>query len=203
MGKHTIVTIGRQFGSGGREIGQQLATRLGVKCYDNELISVAAKESGICEEIFKTHDEKPTNSFLYSLVMDSYNGIGMPSLPLGQQVFLAQFDTIKKIAKQGDCVFVGRCADYALRDDYDITNVYIYSDEQSKIKRICERHNVSEAKAREMMIKTDKKRASYYNYYTDKKWGNSSSYDLCINSGKTGIENAVELIMQYIQLTKK
>ena len=135
--------------------------------------------------------------------MDSYNGIGMPSLPLGQQVFLAQFDTIKKIAKQGDCVFVGRCADYALRDDYDITNVYIYSDEQSKIKRICERHNVSEAKAREMMIKTDKKRASYYNYYTDKKWGNSSSYDLCINSGKTGIENAVELIMQYIQLTKK
>lgn len=203
MGKHTIVTIGRQFGSGGREIGQQLATRLGVKCYDNELISVAAKESGICEEIFKTHDEKPTNSFLYSLVMDSYNGIGMPSLPLGQQVFLAQFDTIKKIAKQGDCVFVGRCADYALRDDYDITNVFIYSDEQSKIKRICERHNVSEAKAREMMIKTDKKRASYYNYYTDKKWGNSSSYDLCINSGKTGIENAVELIMQYIQLTKK
>lgn len=203
MGKHIIVTIGRQFGSGGREIGQQLATRLGVKCYDNELISVAAKESGICEEIFKTHDEKPTNSFLYSLVMDSYNGIGMPSLPLGQQVFLAQFDTIKKIAKQGDCVFVGRCADYALRDDYDITNVYIYSDEQSKIKRICERHNVSEAKAREMMIKTDKKRASYYNYYTDKKWGNSSSYDLCINSGKTGIENAVELIMQYIQLTKK
>lgn len=203
MGKHIIVTIGRQFGSGGREIGQQLATRLGVKCYDNELISVAAKESGICEEIFKTHDEKPTNSFLYSLVMDSYNGIGMPSLPLGQQVFLAQFDTIKKIAKQGDCVFVGRCADYALRDDYDITNVFIYSDEQSKIKRICERHNVSEAKAREMMIKTDKKRASYYNYYTDKKWGNSSSYDLCINSGKTGIENAVELIMQYIQLTKK
>ncbi len=205
MSKHTIVTIGRQFGSGGREIGKLLAERMGVKCYDSELLSIAAKESGLCEEIFKTHDEKPTNSFLYSLVMDSYqsyNGMGMSGLPLGQQVFLAQFDAIKKIAKKEDCIFVGRCADYALRDDYDITSIFILSDEQSKIKRICERHDVSESKAREMMIKTDKKRASYYNYYTDKKWGNSTSYDLCINSGKIGVDNAVELIMQYIKLTK-
>lgn len=206
MSKHKIVTIGRQFGSGGREIGKLLAERMGVKCYDSELLSIAAKESGLCEEIFKSHDEKPTNSFLYSLVMDSYqsyNGIGVSGMPLGQQVFLAQFDAIKKIAKNESCVFVGRCADYALRDDYDITNIFILSDEQSKIKRICERHNVSEAKAREMMIKTDKKRASYYNYYTDKKWGNSISYDLCINSGIIGVDNAVELIMKYIELRKK
>lgn len=206
MSKQTIVTIGRQFGSGGREIGSLLAERLGVKCYDNELLSIAAKESGLCEEIFKFHDEKPTNSFLYSLVMDSYqsyNGVGVHGLPLGQQVFLAQFEAIKKIAKNESCVFVGRCADYALRDDFDITSVFILSDEQSKIKRICERHEVSEAKARELMIKTDKKRASYYNYYTDKKWGNSISYDLCINSGKLGIDKAVELIMKYIELTKK
>lgn len=206
MNKHTIVTIGRQFGSGGREIGQLLAERMGVKCYDSELLSIAAKESGLCEEIFKTHDEKPTNSFLYSLVMDSYqsyNGLGMSGLPLGQQVFLAQFDAIKKIARKESCVFVGRCADYALRDDHDITSIFILSDEQSKIKRICERHGVTESKAREMMIKTDKKRASYYNYYTDKKWGHSMSYDLCINSGKIGVDNVVELIMQYIKLTKK
>ena len=179
MKKRTIVTIGRQFGSGGREIGQLLAKRLGIKCYDNELITASAKESGLCEDIFKTHDEKPTNSFLYSLVTDSYlgygAGFGLNNMPLGQQVFLAQFDTIRKIAKQEDAIFVGRCADYALRDDFDFVTF-------------------------EMMMKMDKKRSSYYNYYTDKQWGNSSSYDLCINSGKIGIENAVDLIIDYLKM---
>ncbi|MBQ3665529.1 MAG: cytidylate kinase-like family protein [Lachnospiraceae bacterium] len=201
MANHKIITIGRQFGSGGHEIGQLLAEHYGIKCYDNDLLTVAAKESGLCEEIFKTHDEKPTNSFLYSLVVDSYfgygAGLGMNEMPLGQQVFLAQFDTIRKIAKNEDCIFVGRCADYALRDDYDVTSVFITSDDKSRIDRICKRHNVSAAKAREMMLKTDKKRASYYNYYSDKRWGNSSSYDLCINSGKIGIENTVKLIVKY------
>lgn len=203
MSKRTIITIGRQLGSGGREIGQLLAKRLGIKCYDNELITAASKECGLCEEIFKTHDEKPTNSFLYSLVMDSYlgygAGFGMNNMPLGQQVFLAQFDTIRKIAKNEDAVFVGRCADYALRDDYEITSVFITSDEKSRKERICKRHNVSESKAYEMMIKTDKKRANYYNYYTDKQWGNSVSYDLCINSGKIGIDATVDLIIEYIK----
>ncbi len=204
MNSHKIITIGRQFGSGGREIGILLAERLGIKCYDNELLSAAAKDSGLCEEIFKAHDEKPTNSFLYSLVMDSYQGysagFGMNNVPLSQQVFLAQFDTIRKIAKNEDCIFVGRCADYALHDDYDITSIFISSDEKSRIERICKRHEVTESKAREMMIKTDKKRANYYNYYTDKIWGNSSSYDLCINSGKIGIENTVELIIKYFDM---
>lgn len=206
MSNRTIITIGRQFGSGGREIGQLLAEKMGIKCYDNELLAAASKDSGLCEEIFKTHDEKPTNSFLYSLVMDSYQNytgsLNTAGMPLSQQVFLAQFDTIKRIAKQEDCVFVGRCADYALKDDYNITSVFILSDEESRVKRICKRHDVTETKAREMMIKTDKKRASYYNYYTDKKWGNSISYDLCINSGKLGIDNSVELIMQYVKLSK-
>lgn len=206
MSSHTIVTIGRQFGSGGHEVGELLANRLGIKCYDNDLLAAAAKESGLCEEIFKTHDEKPTSSFLYSLVIDSYQGystgLGMNTMPLGQQVFLAQFDTIRKIAKKEDCIFIGRCADYALRDDYEITSVFISSDEKSRIERICKRHNVSESKAYELMIKTDKKRASYYNYYTDKRWGNSSSYDLCINSGKIGLENTVEMIIQYLNINK-
>lgn len=203
MKSHRIITIGRQFGSGGREIGNLLAKRLSVKCYDNELLTAAAKESGLCEEIFKAHDEKPTNSFLYSLVMDSYPGysvgFGGNTVPLSQQVFLAQFDTIRKIAKNEECIFVGRCADYALHEDYDVVSIFICSDEKSRIERICKRHEVSESKARELMIKTDKKRANYYNYYTDKIWGNSSSYDMCINSGKLGIENTVDLIVYYME----
>ena len=208
MAQHQIITIGRQFGSGGREIGQLLADHLGVKCYDNELLTEAAKESGLCEEIFKIHDEKPTNSFLYSLVMDSYpgygGGFGINGIPLSQQVFLAQFDTIRKIAKNESCIFVGRCADYALKDeeDCDVTSVFICSDDQSRMKRISERYEVTESKAREMMLKTDKKRASYYNYYTDKRWGNSSSYDLCINSGKIGIPNTIKLISEFVQMAK-
>lgn len=203
MEKHTIITIGRQFGSGGKEIGLKLSERLGIKCYDNELLSIAAKESGFCEEIFKSHDEKPTNSFLYSLVMDTYHpygAAGMLDVPLSQKVFLAQFDTIKRIASRESCVFVGRCADYALQDDYKITSVFITSDFDSKVKRICERLDVTSAKAKELIIKTDKKRASYYNYYTNKKWGNTNSYDLCIDSGKLGIDNSVELILHYLKL---
>lgn len=206
MGKKTIVTIGREFGSGGREIGHLVAERLNVSCYDNELITQVAKKSGFCEEILKKHDEKPTGSFLYSLVMDSYYNhntiLGQAGMPLSQQLFLAQFNTIKTIASKEDCVFIGRCADYALKDDFNILSVFINSDDKSKIERISKRHNVSAQKAREMMIKTDKKRASYYNYYTDKRWGNSSSYDLCINSGKLGIEKTAELILSYLDIYK-
>lgn len=203
MDKHIIITIGRQYGSGGREIGQRLAEKLGIKCYDSELLSIASKESGLCEEVFKAHDEKPTNSFLYSLVMDTYHpygSSGMIDVPLSQKIFLAQFETIKSIAKKESCVFVGRCADYALQDDYNITSVFVTSDMDSKVKRICERHDVTPAKAKELIIKTDKKRASYYNYYTTKKWSNSSSYDLCVNSGDLGIDNVLELIYSYINL---
>lgn len=206
MEKHTIITIGRQFGSGGKEIGLKIAERLGIKCYDNELLSIAAKESGFCEEVFKAHDEKPTNSFLYSLVMDTYHpygASGMVDVPLSQKLFLAQFDTIKKIARQESCVFVGRCADYALQDDFNIISVFITCDLETKTKRICERLNVTPAKAKELIIKTDKKRASYYNYYTNKKWGSTNSYDLCIDSGRLGIDNSVELILHYMKLTNE
>lgn len=203
MNKHTIITIGRQYGSGGREIGQKLAEKLNIKCYDNELLSIAAKESGLCQEVFEAHDEKPTNSFLYSLVMDTYHPYGtggMIDVPLSQKIFLAQFEAIKSIAKKESCVFVGRCADYALQDDFNVTSVFISSDMDSKINRICKRNNVTASKAQEMIIKTDKKRASYYNYYTNKKWGVCSSYDLCINSGKVGIDKAVDIIIDYLNL---
>ena len=202
---NTIITIGRQFGSGGREIGEMVAEHFGIKCYDKELLSRAAKESGFCEEMIQNHDERPTNSFLYNLVMDTYsfgyNSSSFVDMPISHKVFLAQFDTIKKIAKEEPCVIVGRCADYALSDLPNVLNLFIYGDEECKIKRIRERFSdiTSNEKAREMMIKKDKQRQSYYNYYSSKKWGRADSYDLCINSSILGIEGTVKLIIQYIE----
>lgn len=202
---NTIITIGRQFGSGGREIGEMVAEHFGIKCYDKELLSRAAKESGFCEEMIQNHDERPTNSFLYNLVMDTYsfgyNSSSFVDVPISHKVFLAQFDTIKKIAKEEPCVIVGRCADYALSDLPNVLNLFIYGDEECKIKRIRERFSdiTSNEKAREMMIKKDKQRQSYYNYYSSKKWGRADSYDLCINSSILGIEGTVKLIIQYVE----
>ena len=196
-----VITIGRECGSSGRLIGQRLAEDLGVKCYDKELLSLAAKNSGLCEELFKTHDEKPTNSFLYSLVMDTYsmgyNTSAYMDMPINHKIFLAQFDTIKKLANEESCVIVGRCADYALADYPNTVTVFISGNEEDKIKSLMERHGLTEQKAKDLMIKTDKRRASYYNYYSSKKWGGSRSYDLCLNSSAVGLEGAVEVIKAF------
>ncbi|SFU80691.1 cytidylate kinase-like family protein [Butyrivibrio sp. INlla21] len=202
---NTVITIGRQFGSGGREIGEMVADHFGIKCYDKELLSRAAKESGFCEEMIQNHDERPTNSFLYNLVMDTYsfgyNSSSFVDMPISHKVFLAQFDTIKKIASEGPCVIVGRCADYALSEFDNVINLFIYGDEDAKIRRIRERFDdiKSDDKARDMMNKKDKQRQSYYNYYSSKKWGRADSYDLCINSSKLGIEGTVKFIIQYVE----
>ena len=200
---NTVITIGRQFGSAGREIGEKVAEYFGIKCFDKDLLTRAAQESGFCEEMIKNHDERPTNSFLYNLVMDTYsfgyNNSSFMDMPISHKVFLAQFDTIKKIADEGPCVIVGRCADYALADRSNVVDLFIYSDEASKIKRIMERYDLSEAKAKDMIVKKDKQRQSYYNYYSSKKWGRADSYDLCINSGVLGVEGTVNLIVQYVE----
>lgn len=199
----TIITIGRQFGSRGHEISQKLAQYFDIKYYDKELLSRAAKESGYCEEMIQNNDERPTNSFLYNLVMDTYsfgyNASSFVDMPISHKVFLAQFDTIKKIADEGPCVIVGRCADYALADYKNCINVFIHADEDFKIKNIMEKHNLNEAKAKDMMIKKDKQRQSYYNYYSSKKWGRADSYDLTVNSSKLGIDGTVKLIIQYVE----
>lgn len=202
---NTIITIGRQFGSGGREIGEKLAKHFGIKFYDKELLSRAAQESGFCEEMMHSHDERPTNSFLYNLVMDTYsfgyNSSSFVDMPISHKVFLAQFDTIKKIANEGPCVIVGRCADYALSDYQNCLNIFIHADEQNKVKRIMGKYSdiTTEQKAKDMMIKKDKSRQSYYNYYSSKKWGRADSYDLSINSGILGIDGTVKLLAQYIE----
>lgn len=203
MKTNTIITIGRQFGSAGREIGYKVADYFGIKLYDKEMLARAAKESGICEEIFETHDEKPTNSFLYSLVMDTYSmgysgGGTYSDMPINHKVFLAQFDAIKKIAEEGPCILVGRCADYALEDYKNVVNVFIHADLKDRIRRIARIYDLTDAKAKDMIIKTDKKRASYYNYYTNKKWSDSDSYELCLSSSELGVEGTARMIEQYV-----
>lgn len=198
----TIITIGRQYGSGGREIGQKLAKIYGIPYYDKELLKIAAKESGLCEELFENFDEKPTTSFLYSLVMDPYAlGYNANSfeLPLNHKVFLAAFDAIKSVADKGPCVIVGRCADYALADYDNVINVFISGDTEPKLDRIVKEYDVPADKAKDVMVKKDKQRSSYYNYYTSKKWGDLKSYDLVINSSLFGIDGTVELIQKAIE----
>lgn len=203
----TIITIGRQAGSGGKEIGEKLAASLGIKCYDRELLERAAKESGLCEEIFENHDEKPTRSFLYSLVMDTYSygysSAAYHDMPINHKVFLAQFDAIKKIAEEGPCVIVGRCADYALEEYDNVIRLFLYAPSDIRAERVSKLHDMSIGKAKERISKSDKQRASYYNYYTNKKWGDAVSYDLCINTSILGIDGTVELIKGIIETKEK
>ncbi len=202
MKTNTIITIGRQYGSAGREIGYKIAEDFGIKLYDKEMLARAAKESGICEEIFETHDEKPTNSFLYSLVMDTYSmgyaGSTYNDMPINHKVFLAQFDTIKKIADEGPCILVGRCADYALEAYDNMVSVFIHADMDARISRISRIYDLPANKAKDRIVKADKKRASYYNYYTNKRWGDADSYELCLNSSKLGIEGTAKAIEDYV-----
>ncbi len=202
MGK-IIYTIGREFGSGGREIAKKLSTALDIPYYDKDLLARSAKDSGLAEEIFHMQDEKPTNSFMYSLVMDIYSfsghhaGNNYLDMPLNQKVFLAQFDTIKKIASEGSCIIVGRCADYALSDENNCINVFVYAGKDYRIKRVADYEKISEAKAKELVVRNDKERASYYNFYSGKKWGDSRSYDICLNSGKLGQDKCVDILLSF------
>jgi cytidylate kinase len=200
---NTIITIGREYGSGGKEIGHRLADYYDIPFYDKQLLKIAAKESGICEEMFESYDEKPTSSFLYSLVMDPYSlGFGNAGyeMPINEKVFLAAFDTIKKLADEGPCVIVGRCADYALRDYPNRLNVFIKAPLEFKKTRIRDEYHIPEERIRGHAAHMDKQRASYYNYYTSRKWGEAASYDLCIDSGMFGIEGTVELIKHAVDL---
>ena len=201
---NTIITIGRQFGSGGREIGHIVADKLGIKLYDKEMLDRAAKESGICQELFETHDEKPTNSLLYSLVMDTYSlGYSAGSytdMPINHKIFLAQYDAIKNIADEGPCILVGRCADYALEGYPNVLRIFIHADLDARIRRIARIYDLTDAKAKELIQKTNKKRSSYYNYYTNKRWGDAESYDACLNSSLLGLDGTAEAILKLVEL---
>jgi len=186
-----IITIGRQYVSGGRFIGQELAKELNVPFYDNDLLAKAAVNSGIDEDVVKLYDEKKDGVF--SGFIPSLYGYDMT---MGQKVFLAQFEVIKKIAAEGSAVIVGRCADYVLKDKENVVSVFIMAPEEDCVKRAVKYYGMDEKKAREYIKKTDKKRASYYNFYTDRKWSEASNYDLCINSN-IGIKETVDVIKAF------
>ena len=204
MKTSTVITIGRQYGSGGRQIGQELASALGLKCYDKELLEHASNDSGICKELFESNDERPTKSLLYSIVMDSYSfgysTAAFPEMPMNHKVFLAQFEAIKKLAQEGPCVMVGRCADYALADMKNAFSVFIHCDLNKRIRRIADKYQLKDNVAKDRILKTDKSRSSYYNYYTNKKWGEAAGYDLCIDSGRFGIDGSVKAILEAIRI---
>ena len=198
-----VITIGRQFGSGGRSIGQKLAEKLGISFYDKELISLAAKESGINPEVFENVDEKAANSLLYSLSMGMYSfGSGfsvMGDLPVNDKLYLLQHKLIKEIAERESCVIVGRCADYVLRENPNCVNLFIYANIEFRKEEAVKRHGIDAARAEHIINKTDKSRANYYSFYSGQKWGMVENYDLCIDSSKLSEESIVDLIVQYLR----
>ena len=198
MSKTRIITIGRRFGSGGREIGKLLAEKLGIPFYDNELITAAAKESGLCDSFMESFEETPTNSLLYSLVMNAQNGGFYMGKPVELIAYEAQINAVKAAASKGSCVIVGRCADYILKDDYDVLSVFITASPEYRTKRTMAVEGVTEKEARAMMQRKDKARASYHNYHAETKWGAADNYELCINSERLTAEAAAELIITYM-----
>lgn len=197
-----VLTIGRQFGSGGREIGKKLADALGIKYYDKELMAIAAKESGLCEDVFRKADERASNSLAYAFTTGySYMGMFTPYADIlsNDRLFEFQSDAIRKLAESESCVLVGRCADYILRDDPDCLSFFIHGSKESRIQRIISRQEITVEAAEELMEKTDKSRAAYYNYYTNKVWGMACSYNFSIDSSVLGVDETVAFMRAFVE----
>ena len=198
----TIITIGRQFGSGGKEIGIRVSKELGIPFYDKELLQEAAKKSGLCQKIFENFDERP-KSLLYSIAMDSY----MFSLPgagagdsLEQQVYLATFNTIRHIAEQGPCVIIGRCADYVLDGTEGLIRVFLYADIKVREERVRERNLYADKDVLKNIHRIDRERRDYNRYYAGRDWEKPENYDLLINTTQIGVDGAVQLIKDYLKM---
>ena len=199
--KKIIINVGRQLGSGGRVIASMLAKDFGCKFYDKELLNLAAKESGFCETFFEQNDEQKgfLKSFFYAH-MPFLSGSSFYSNKLSQEsLFQFQSDAIRKAADEGSCVFVGRCADYVLRDYKNTASVFITADLDERVERVAKRHGCGKETAMKIITDRESERSTYYNYYTGKKWGYSASYDLCINSSILGMERTEELIKEFIK----
>ena len=197
-----VIIIGRQYGSGGREIGQKIAEKYDIPFYDNELITRAAKESGFAEETFERAEDKATNSLLYSLAMGinvyGNQDFGFSGLSLDDRIFLAQSDVIRKVAEEGPCVIVGRCADYVLRERDNVFNVFVRASMEYRLQRAIKNYGVDEKGAADFILKNDKRRGNYYSYHVGEKWTNLNNYDLVIRSDVMGIDQAVACICTYL-----
>lgn len=197
---NTIITIARQYGSGGREVGHKIAEILGIKCYDRDLITLAAEKSGLSEEALHHADEKAASSLLYTLVMSSnmyHSNVDRFNVPINDKLFCVQSEIIRDIAQSESCVIVGRCADYVLAEHPRCVRVFVHADFECRVKRICAEHSIPELEARERIVKTDKRRANYYNYYTSHKWGKVENYDLSLSTDKLGVDGTARFIVEY------
>ena len=201
MEKKIVINVGRQLGSGGHDIGRMLALDFNAKYYDRELLNLAAKESGFSEKIFEQNDEK--KGFFRGLF-----NMGSPHVDSGsiyksgfsqEGLFQFQSDAIRKAAKEGSCVFVGRCADYVLRDFPNVVNIFITASMDYRVEQIMNKQHLDEEAAKAFIEKRENQRAEYYNYYTGKKWGHAASYDLCIDSSILGIMETEKIIAEFIR----
>ncbi len=201
---NTVITLGRQLGSNGRIIGKALADKLGYKFYDKDLIARVAKDNGLSENLFREMDEKPTSSLLYSLVMGVQSSKGLyyhyNDMLNGDNLFRLQADLIKKIAQEEPCIIVGRCADYILRDNPNLIKLFLYADIESRIRTLVERNNMDEKEARSAVHKADKRRANYYNFYTNSEWGCVNNYHLCMDTTALSQTDSVNYLYDYIRL---
>ena len=204
MAKKIIVTIARQFGSGGREIGENIAKILGIPLIDKELIKDAASKGELGEDIIKSADESAANSLLYTLAMGS-NLLGTTihfgyKMPINDKLFILQSEAIKSYAAKGSCVIIGRCADYVLREEPNLFRIFIYGDLDHRQERVKLRHpELKSSQVIDVINKTDKRRSSYYNFYTGNKWGKYDNYDMAINSSTFGIDETAKIIAAAVQ----
>ena len=207
MKTNKIITISRQLASGGRSIGKLLAQRLEIPYYDKELLIKASEESGISLSRFEDADEQPTNSFLYNLSLNPQifgdRFTDYPTVMNNDRLFIIQSDVIRKIAEKGPCVIVGRLADYVLSENKNLLSVFIYADMDYRAKRLSKSLDIQENKIHGYLSKADKRRGSYYNYYTSRKWREAKNYDLCINAGKLGDEKTAAAIESFIKAIEK
>ncbi len=204
MNGHYVINLGRQLGSGGKEIGERLAKDLGIAFYDKELIKLASEESGLCKEFFERADEKASKGLIGGLFGARFPFITDGAIPYGSYLsndalFKIQSDVIRELAERQSCLFVGRCADYILRDHPRCINVFVSASKEARIERLMKLHNIAAEAAEELIEKADKKRSTYYNYYSYNTWGAAPTYHLCIDSSVLGIDATVEFIKAFVQ----
>ena len=199
MSQQKIITISRQYGSGGRIVAQKLAEALGIPFYDNELITMAAEKTGLSVECFKDAEKTSVGNLFFSLtsLTPSLDSVG---LPLNEKIFLVQSQVIKELAEAGSCVIVGRSANYVLENMPNVINVFLQADLSDRVKRAVELYGQDAEGAEAMVLKTDKRRANYFNYFTGKKWGKAENYDLILNTSRMGLDEIVEVIKTYVSL---
>lgn len=199
MKEHFVITVGREYGSGGRAIAKLVAQKLNVPFYDKELLTLAAQKSGICQEIFEHNDEKTTVSDMLPVTAGTGFGAGVGlglQMPMNQRVFLAQFEVITNLAKEQSCVIVGRCADYILQDKADCLKVFIHADMDFRAHRIVAVYGEREQSPEQRLRDKDKRRAAYHRFYTNMKWGHAQNYHLTLDSGVIGIDKCVDIIAE-------